>query len=113
MEKKPTTLPFGCLAAGKLVEAHVVESRGGLERLSLMIYLGPMHSGGGGCFGILAQDAKVGLSDVEIKEIRHFQSFRAITPCKRPKEDLEPLLRAWTHLPNLPQGQSILTRKTK
>ena len=83
---KPTTLPFGCLALGKPVSTSALRDE---ERLIPFVYLCPMLSTGGGCVGIVAQEARLDLSDEEITKVRRFQTARAVVPCKWSLEDLE------------------------
>lgn len=82
---KPTTLPFGCLALGKPVSTSAVREE---ERLTPFVYLGPLLSTGGGCIGIVAKEARLGLSDEEITKVRKFQTARAVVPCQWSVDDL-------------------------
>ena len=67
---------FGTL--GKPVSTSALRDE---ERLIPFVYLGPMLSTGGGCVGIVAQEARLDLSE-EITKVRRFQTARAVVPCK-------------------------------
>ena len=56
--KTPRTFPFGCRLLGKIAGSG--ENDHSLERLSECVYLGPIHSGGGGFLGKLAGGSLVG-----------------------------------------------------
>ena len=83
---RPSTLPFGCLAFGKPVSSSAIREQ---ERLMPFIYLGPILSTGGGCIGIAAKEARIGLSEEEVLKVRRFQTARAVVPCQWPSDDLE------------------------
>ena len=82
----PKTLPFGVLALGAAAESSVSNVA---ERLTPMLYLGPVHSFGGGALGILADEGKSGIEDVdELLKLRTYKACRVVVPVSWPKDEL-------------------------
>ena len=82
----PRTLPFGVLALGAAVETSVSNP---VEKLTPMLYLGPVHSFGGGALGILAEEGKSGIDDLEeLLKLRTYKACRVAIPVVWPKDEL-------------------------
>ena len=88
--KTPRTFPFGCRLLGKIAGSG--ENDHSLERLSECVYLGPIHSGGGGFLGKLAGGSLVGKEPEEAEKILKFSGGRIVVPVKWYAEDLGELL---------------------
>ena len=88
--KLPRTFPFGCRMLGKLAGSG--GSKHDLERLSECVYLGPIHTGGGGFWGKLAGGSLVGKEPEEAVKIVKFSGGRIVVPVKWYVEDFGDLL---------------------
>ena len=76
---KPKTLPYGVQCYGKPTEPLRED-----ERLCTIAYLGPVSTTGGGVFGVLVGDSRIGVEDPD--KVRTFQACRVESPCVWPGE---------------------------
>lgn len=84
--KRLKTFPFGVTILAKPTSASASHA---LESLCQVTYLGPASSFGGGLWGVLTGDSKVGLVDEEAAKVRRFQVAKVVFPLKW---DIEHLL---------------------
>lgn len=77
--KRLKTFPFGVTLLAKPTS---VSASHALESLCQVTYLGPVTSFGGGLWGVLTGDSKVGLVDEEAVKVRRFQVAKMVFPLK-------------------------------
>ena len=109
--QSPKTLPFGVLALGSPATRAVVNES---ERLTPVMYFGPCHSFGGGSFGILAREGRIGVPDEDLLKVRKYKACRVVSPCEWPKEELLTFCSVLEGVPDAvpappisPEGESV------